>query len=107
MWSMGLLVFLCIIRPRKEQDIVREALSRVGEVGYNVLFNNCEHFATYCRYGVKGSEQVCHFWNILIHSFHYSYIGFKFLDLYQLIFSSTELKAQVSFSDHNLSVVRR
>jgi hypothetical protein len=26
---------------------------------YNVMKNNCEHFATYCRYGEGFSEQVC------------------------------------------------
>ncbi|XP_076328355.1 phospholipase A and acyltransferase 4-like [Tachypleus tridentatus] len=25
---------------------------------YNVIFNNCEHFATYCRYGIGFSIQV-------------------------------------------------
>ena len=50
-----------VFRPRSASDIVREALSKIGEIGYNVLWNNCEHFASYCRYGVKWSEQVCHF----------------------------------------------
>nr|XP_022292038.1 HRAS-like suppressor 3 isoform X1 [Crassostrea virginica] len=45
-------------KPRSVRDIVREALSRIGEFGYNVFCNNCEHFASYCRYGVKWSEQA-------------------------------------------------
>ncbi|PAV66534.1 hypothetical protein WR25_22544 [Diploscapter pachys] len=31
---------------------------KLGEKGYNILFDNCEHFTTYCRNGVKRSEQA-------------------------------------------------
>ena len=30
----------------------------IGEIGYNVLYENCEHFASFCRYGVAKSVQV-------------------------------------------------
>ncbi|XP_046558722.1 phospholipase A and acyltransferase 2-like [Haliotis rubra] len=39
-------------------EIVQRALSKIGKVGYNILFNNCEHFATWCRYGKEESDQV-------------------------------------------------
>ncbi|XP_062596047.1 phospholipase A and acyltransferase 2-like [Saccostrea cucullata] len=45
-------------RPKPAHEIVREALSKLGEIGYNVLWNNCEHFAAFCRYGVNWSEQA-------------------------------------------------
>jgi len=32
----------------KPQEIVNRALSRLGERGYNVVSNNCEHFANEC-----------------------------------------------------------
>ena len=32
-------------------EIVERAYSRLGESGYSILFNNCEHFANWCRYG--------------------------------------------------------
>lgn len=32
-------------------EIVRRAASRLGECDYNVVFNNCEHFARWCRNG--------------------------------------------------------
>ena len=32
-------------------EIVRRALSRVGESEYNLLYNNCQNFATWCRCG--------------------------------------------------------
>ncbi|XP_019642163.1 PREDICTED: HRAS-like suppressor 2 [Branchiostoma belcheri] len=40
------------------REIVARARSRLGEEGYNVLFKNCEHFATWCRYGTEQSQQV-------------------------------------------------
>ena len=42
------------IPPKKT---VRIARSRIGEGGYNLLHNNCEHFAYECVFGVKRSEQ--------------------------------------------------
>lgn len=35
---------------------------KLGEIGYNVLWENCEHFAAYCRYGVAWSKQVLRSW---------------------------------------------
>jgi hypothetical protein len=44
---------------RKADDIVKLALSMVdAEAGYNLLENNCEHFATMLRYGKSESRQV-------------------------------------------------
>lgn len=40
------------------KDIVRRALSRVGEDRYNLVFNNCEHFAAWCVTGKNESKQV-------------------------------------------------
>ena len=37
---------------------LRRAMSRLGEQNYNMLFNNCEHFATWCKTGRHRSEQV-------------------------------------------------
>jgi hypothetical protein len=34
------------------------ALEHVGKKGYNLLFNNCEHFAYWCKTGKKRSVQV-------------------------------------------------
>lgn len=35
---------------------VSRAQSRIGEKGYDILHNNCEHFARYCYLGEKGCE---------------------------------------------------
>ena len=43
---------------RKDEEIVQFALSKVGEGGYDLLRNNCEHFANLCVFGVARSEQI-------------------------------------------------
>ncbi|XP_035698728.1 lecithin retinol acyltransferase-like [Branchiostoma floridae] len=45
------------VPPREK--IVENARSKLGTTGYDAARNNCEHFATWCRYGVKWSQQVC------------------------------------------------
>ena len=39
-------------------EAVATARSRMGEDGYHILYNNCEHFAYECVTGKKYSEQV-------------------------------------------------
>ena len=48
------------------QETVERALSRLGEKNYNLLLNNCEHFAIWCKTGVQESYQVKRAVNILI-----------------------------------------
>ncbi|MFL6602918.1 MAG: lecithin retinol acyltransferase family protein [Steroidobacteraceae bacterium] len=43
---------------RHGEDIVRRARSRLGERGYDVLKNNCEHFCSWCQVGESRSTQV-------------------------------------------------
>jgi len=38
--------------------VVRRALFRVGEKRYNLIFNNCEHFVSWCKTGNKESKPV-------------------------------------------------
>ena len=42
---------------RKADEIVAAARSRLGEDGYNIIHNNCEHFVNECAFGVKRSAQ--------------------------------------------------
>lgn len=44
--------------PYSPNKIAKRASSMLGEIGYNALWHNCEHFATYCRYGKKMSKQA-------------------------------------------------
>jgi hypothetical protein len=41
--------------------VIQRAESRLGECKYNLLFNNCEHFATWCVTGVNDSRQIRNF----------------------------------------------
>jgi phosphopantetheinyl transferase len=41
-----------------DRQIVANARARLGETGYNLLHNNCEHFANECVFGEKRSEQT-------------------------------------------------
>ena len=43
---------------RSNEEIIRIALSKVGESGYNIIHNNCEHFANFCVFGIKTSKQM-------------------------------------------------
>lgn len=46
-------------QPKGVKEIVHRALCFVGqEIPYNALNLNCEHFATYLRYGEPESKQV-------------------------------------------------
>ena len=38
--------------------IIESALSKIGEGGYNFIYNNCEHFANFCVFNEKFSTQV-------------------------------------------------
>ena len=40
------------------EETVQRALNRVGETRYNLISNNCEHFAMWCKTGVSESMQV-------------------------------------------------
>ncbi len=40
------------------EETVERARSRLGEGSYNLALNNCEHFAVWCKTGVKDSSQV-------------------------------------------------
>jgi len=40
------------------EETVKRARSRIGEKSYNLLFNNCEHFALWCKCGENKSVQV-------------------------------------------------
>lgn len=39
-------------------DTVKRAISRLGEHNYDLISNNCEHFAIWCKTGVSMSTQV-------------------------------------------------
>ncbi|MCQ2417040.1 MAG: lecithin retinol acyltransferase family protein [Oscillospiraceae bacterium] len=48
------------------EETVARARSRIGETDYNLLTNNCEHFAIWCKTGVNESIQVSSMLNSLL-----------------------------------------
>ncbi|XP_042368376.1 lecithin retinol acyltransferase [Plectropomus leopardus] len=47
--------------PLSGEEVARRAERRVGSVCYSLLWNNCEHFVTDCRYGAAQSLQTDQF----------------------------------------------
>ncbi len=47
-------------RKLKNEDsqIVEIAKSKIGEGGYDIVHNNCEHFANFCIFNKKESKQI-------------------------------------------------
>jgi hypothetical protein len=42
----------------KPEIVVARAWSRIGERGYHLFSNNCEHFAVWCKTGRADSTQI-------------------------------------------------
>ncbi|XP_012639092.2 lecithin retinol acyltransferase [Microcebus murinus] len=40
------------------EEVARRAEKRIGLTSYSLLWDNCEHFVTYCRYGTPVSPQA-------------------------------------------------
>ena len=45
-------------KPFTHPEVAERAISRVGEDRYSVLFNNCEHFASWAATGRAASKQL-------------------------------------------------
>ena len=40
------------------EETVRRARGELGKEEYNLVTNNCEHFAIWCKTGLKESSQI-------------------------------------------------
>lgn len=49
------------LQRRKPDEIVKTAVSRLGEGGYDALKNNCEDFSNECAFGKRMPSQVDEF----------------------------------------------
>ena len=45
-------------RKKSPKEIIACAKSHLGEGGYDIVSNNCEHFSNLCAFGTKESNQV-------------------------------------------------
>ncbi|KAG9344078.1 hypothetical protein JZ751_012558 [Albula glossodonta] len=45
-------------KPLPNEDVAKRAEKLIGAIPYSLLWNNCEHFVTYCRYGSATSLQT-------------------------------------------------
>lgn len=62
-------------KPDTVEKTLERAFSRLGEDSYNLFFNNCEHFATWCKTGKKNSEQVVRAADAVVDIFEQTYIS--------------------------------
>jgi len=46
--------------------VVERAESQLGRLDFDVMLNNCEHFATWCKTGISDSEQVYAMWRTVL-----------------------------------------
>ena len=77
---------------------LRRAMGRLGEQNYNLLFNNCEHFATWCKTGRHRSGQVE---SVLERARHWSQL------MPAALMSGLELLVQRGLLDDNARQVAR
>ena len=59
----GVEIQVCHLDPKKynlysADETVARAYSRLGEKKYNLVFNNCEHFAVWCKTNISNSRQI-------------------------------------------------
>lgn len=61
-------IFDCrdLLEVYSPEETVERARSKVGEKEYNLIFNNCEHFAIWCKTGIHKSTQVDDILKILV-----------------------------------------
>lgn len=52
-------------KPLSNEEVAQRAEKLVGTTSYSLLWDNCEHFVTYCRYGTPVSLQTEKFCDIV------------------------------------------
>ncbi|KAM3725893.1 Phospholipase A and acyltransferase [Dirofilaria immitis] len=87
-------------RPFPPVIVVDRALRMLGKTNYNLLLNNCEHFAKYCRYGLKESNQATVAKIIIISSATYCITG-------SLAVSAVILRTDKVASTENVQVIMK
>lgn len=67
--SIGLNQFMDKLRGLRTDEldfsvdaVMERAEKRLGEFAFDLVFNNCEHFASWCKTGISNSEQITALW---------------------------------------------
>jgi hypothetical protein len=64
-FTKGNPVFVCRFEDKgrlfSRNETLRRAKTQIGKRGFNAVFNNCEHFARWCKTGRYESYQVLGF----------------------------------------------
>ncbi len=47
-----------LANKRKPEEVVEYAKAHLGDMGYDLINNNCEHFSNECAFGLHKSSQV-------------------------------------------------
>ena len=54
------------------EAVIKRAESRLGRVDFDIVLNNCEHFATWCKTGIRESAQVDAVWRTVLDPWAYT-----------------------------------
>ena len=46
------------LKKRPAKKIIAEAAGQLGQAGYDIIYNNCEHFVNKCAFGIAYSTQI-------------------------------------------------
>ena len=87
-------------KRRKADETVRMARERIGEKGYHILYNNCEHFAYECVMGERYCSQT--------DTVRALFKSMPILDLYTTSFPDNATAAEISIKpvDEEISAIQ-
>ncbi len=74
-----------------EDAVIARAESRLGEDRFQITFNNCEHFASWCKTGISNSEQITVIWRTALNNtafLQYRVQG-KLIDVFEFSLKNT------------------
>ena len=46
------------LRKKPPKKVIEAAESQLGQGGYDIIYNNCEHFVNKCAFGIAWSTQI-------------------------------------------------
>lgn len=71
-------------QPFTADAVLGRAESRLGRSDFDIVLNNCEHFATWCKTGIRDSEQIYRLWRSVLDPT--TYMGLRSSDFLTALF---------------------